>query len=65
MEYEAARRLYEEGHNGYGTTINFSILPSSPPYQTVKVESEGESVTSGSECDAPTSADDWKRYIRC
>lgn len=27
MEYEAARKLYEEGTVGYGSSINFSILP--------------------------------------
>lgn len=44
MEYEAARRLYEEGHAGYGTNINFSILPgSSNTFLSVKTESESES----------------------
>ncbi|KZT06397.1 uncharacterized protein LAESUDRAFT_736842 [Laetiporus sulphureus 93-53] len=28
LEYEAARKMYEEGTTGYGTSINFSILPS-------------------------------------
>ncbi|KAJ8086926.1 hypothetical protein AAF712_005391 [Marasmius tenuissimus] len=43
MEYETARRLYEEGTTGYGTSISFSILPGSPLFPTVKVESESES----------------------
>lgn len=43
MEYEAARRMYEEGTTAYGTSINFSILPGSPYFQAVKVESESES----------------------
>ncbi|KAF9006611.1 hypothetical protein BDQ17DRAFT_1352047 [Cyathus striatus] len=43
MEYEAARRLYEEGTTGYGTSINFSILPRSPGFPSVKLESESES----------------------
>jgi hypothetical protein len=44
MEYEAARRLYEEGTTGYGTSISFSILPAtSPIYQPIKLESESES----------------------
>lgn len=43
MEYEAARRLYEEGTTGFGTSINFSILPGSPLFPTIKVESESES----------------------
>ncbi len=44
MEYEAARRLYEEGATpGYGSSINFSILPGSPHFSLVKMESESES----------------------
>ncbi|KAF4601917.1 exp1-like protein [Pleurotus pulmonarius] len=45
MEYEAARRLYEEGTaSPYGSNINFSILPAaSPVFGTVKLESESES----------------------
>ncbi|KAJ3864945.1 MAG: putative HMG1 protein [Lentinula lateritia] len=50
MEYEAARRLYEEGTTGYGTSISFSILPGSPIYQPSKLESESES-DSGSAVD--------------
>ena len=30
LEYESARKLYEEGTTGYGNSINFSILPGSP-----------------------------------
>ncbi|KAH9482531.1 HMG1/2-like protein [Psilocybe cubensis] len=43
MEYEAARRLYEEGTTGFGSSINFSILPGSPHFPVVKMESESES----------------------
>ncbi len=44
MEYEAARRFYEEGTPAYGTSINFSILPNSPTFATIKTESsESES----------------------
>jgi hypothetical protein len=44
MEYEAARRIYEEGSTGYGTSsINFSILPGSPSFPTMRMESESES----------------------
>ncbi|KIK67764.1 hypothetical protein GYMLUDRAFT_155078 [Collybiopsis luxurians FD-317 M1] len=46
MEYENARRLYEEGTTGYGTSISFSILPGSPLFQPVKLESESESESS-------------------
>ncbi|KAF6762222.1 hypothetical protein DFP72DRAFT_599174 [Ephemerocybe angulata] len=42
MEYEAARRLYEEGTTGYGTNINFSILQGSPAFPPIKLESESE-----------------------
>ncbi|TFK43764.1 hypothetical protein BDQ12DRAFT_662349 [Crucibulum laeve] len=43
MEYEAARRLYEEGTTAFGTSINFSILPGSPAFPSIKLESESES----------------------
>ncbi|KAG6903399.1 hypothetical protein C0995_005422 [Termitomyces sp. Mi166 len=44
MEYEAARKIYEEGSPTYGSSnINFSILPGSPLFPTLKVESESES----------------------
>jgi len=44
MEYEAARRIYEDGSSGYGSSnINFSILPGSPHFPSMRVESESES----------------------
>jgi len=43
MEYEAARRLYEEGTTGFGSSINFSILPGSLDFPFIKTESESES----------------------
>ncbi|KAJ7087408.1 putative HMG1 protein [Mycena crocata] len=43
MEYEAARRMYEDGSVGYGSSINFSILPGSPAFPAIKIESESES----------------------
>ncbi|KAJ7228341.1 hypothetical protein GGX14DRAFT_346223 [Mycena pura] len=43
MEYEAARRMYEDGSPQYGTSINFSILPGSPFFPAIKLESESES----------------------
>ena len=45
MEYEAARRIYEEGSASYGSSnINFSILPKSPSsFPPMKFESESES----------------------
>ncbi|PCH40861.1 hypothetical protein WOLCODRAFT_143263 [Wolfiporia cocos MD-104 SS10] len=30
LDYETARKMYEEGSPGYASSINFSILPSSP-----------------------------------
>lgn len=46
MEYEAARRLYEEGTTGYGTNINFSILQS-PAFPIIKLELSSESEGEG------------------
>ncbi|KAF8076660.1 hypothetical protein FPV67DRAFT_1407620 [Lyophyllum atratum] len=44
MEYEAARRIYEEGSPSYGSSnINFSILPGSPSFPTMKLEVESDS----------------------
>lgn len=43
MEYEKARRIYEEGASSYSSSnINFSILPGSP-FTTMRLESESES----------------------
>ncbi|KAF9464861.1 hypothetical protein BDZ94DRAFT_1281765 [Collybia nuda] len=45
MEYEAARRIYEEGAASYGSSnINFSILPGSPSFPTMRMESESETL---------------------
>ena len=43
MEYEAARRMYEDGTTGFSSSINFSILPGSPHFPIIKTESESES----------------------
>jgi hypothetical protein len=47
MEYEAARRLYEDGSAGSAayasSSFNFSILPGSPAFPAIKIESESES----------------------
>ncbi|PFH51305.1 hypothetical protein AMATHDRAFT_75032 [Amanita thiersii Skay4041] len=43
IEYEAARKLYEEGTTGPISSINFSILPGSPAFPSVKMESESDS----------------------
>jgi len=37
LEYESARKLYEEGSTGYGTSISFSVLPESPFHSTAAV----------------------------
>ncbi|KZT71445.1 hypothetical protein DAEQUDRAFT_665878 [Daedalea quercina L-15889] len=68
LEYEAARKLYEEGTTGYGTSINFSILPSSPinsmPFprsalrqpkqEPFSSESESDGFTTDDGADMPT-----------
>lgn len=65
LEYEAARRLYEEGTTGPPSNINFSILPSSPtdtPFHMFRnVKSESFSSESESEGMTP---DDRSRYTR-
>ncbi|KAI0053683.1 hypothetical protein FA95DRAFT_1481141 [Auriscalpium vulgare] len=58
LEYEAARKLYEEGTTGYGTSISFSVLPESPfqstaavplrPLRSVKAEVHGSESESDS-----------------
>ncbi|KIL70272.1 hypothetical protein M378DRAFT_156363 [Amanita muscaria Koide BX008] len=43
MEYEAARKMYEEGTTGPISSINFSILPSSPAlFPKLEFESDSE-----------------------
>ncbi|KAI6047531.1 hypothetical protein EDC04DRAFT_2864584 [Pisolithus marmoratus] len=65
LEYEAARRLYEEGTTGLPNNINFSILPNSPsdsPFHIFRnVKSESFSSESESEGMTP---DDGSRYTR-
>ncbi|KAG5654605.1 hypothetical protein H0H81_011580 [Sphagnurus paluster] len=53
MEYEAARRIYEEGSpTSYGSSnINFSIHPGSPSFLTMKMESESEGEGAGDDGD--------------
>ncbi|KAJ6515559.1 putative HMG1 protein, partial [Mycena sanguinolenta] len=54
MEYEEKRRVYEDAHNGGGggqayaaSNFNFSILPGSPAFPAIKIESESESDRDG------------------
>ncbi|TFY58363.1 hypothetical protein EVJ58_g6463 [Rhodofomes roseus] len=68
LEYESARKLYEEGTIGYGTSINFSILPSSsinampfprsalrqPKQEPLSSESESDGFTTDDGPDLPT-----------
>lgn len=42
LDYEAARRMYEEGTVAPGTNINFSILQQSPTFGALRIESESE-----------------------
>jgi hypothetical protein len=43
MEYEAARKLYEEGTTGPISSINFSILPGSPGFSNMRLDFESDS----------------------
>ncbi|KAG1906943.1 uncharacterized protein F5891DRAFT_940143 [Suillus fuscotomentosus] len=65
LEYEAARRLYEEGTTDVGTSINFSILPSSPsgesPFRALRAI-QTESFSSESESETATTDDGVSRF---
>ena len=68
LEYEAARRLYEEGTTGLGigTSINFSILPGSPsesPFRALRAI-KSESFSSESESDGMGLEDGANRYTQ-
>ena len=68
IEYEAARRLYEEGTTGFGngTSINFSILPGSPsesPFHALRAI-KSESFSSESESDGMGPDDGVTRYTQ-
>jgi hypothetical protein len=69
LEYEAARRLYEEGTTGIGagTSINFSILPGSPssesPFRALRAI-KSEFYGSESESDGVTTDDSANRYTQ-
>ncbi|KAF8559177.1 hypothetical protein OG21DRAFT_1403831 [Imleria badia] len=68
IEYEAARRLYEEGTTGLGTgtSINFSILPGSPsesPFRALRTI-KSESFSSESESDGMGQDDGATRYTQ-
>ncbi|KAF9811751.1 hypothetical protein IEO21_06441 [Rhodonia placenta] len=62
LEYESARKMYEEGTTGYGSSINFSFLPSSPinamPFpRSVLRPLKREAMSSESESDGFTTDD--------
>lgn len=67
LEYEAARRLYEEGTTDVGTSINFSILPGSPsgesPFRALRAI-KTESFSSESESEGVATDDNFSRYTR-
>ncbi|KAH7887528.1 GRIM-19 protein-domain-containing protein [Phlebopus sp. FC_14] len=66
LDYEAARRLYEEGTTGLGTNINFSILPGSPtesPFRALR-NLKSEPFSSESESDGVATDDCANRYSR-
>ena len=64
LEYEAARKMYEEGSTGYGSSsINFSILPGGPinlmpipraSQRPIKQELSSESESEGFDDDGDT-----------
>lgn len=67
LEYEAARRLYEEGTTDVGTSINFSILSGSPsgesPFRALRAI-KTESFSSESESEGVATDDSVSRYTR-
>ena len=71
LEYEAARKLYEEGTTGSPSSINFSILPNNPissiPFPSASflraVKQEAPSSESESE-DATVDSDVARRRVR-
>ncbi|KAG0709885.1 hypothetical protein DFH29DRAFT_792463 [Suillus ampliporus] len=66
LEYEAARRMYEEGTTDFGTSINFSILPGSPaesPFRALRAI-KTESFSSESESDGVATDDSVSRHSR-
>ncbi|EPQ59154.1 hypothetical protein GLOTRDRAFT_70334 [Gloeophyllum trabeum ATCC 11539] len=71
MEYEAARRLYEEGTVGFETSINFSVLPGSPIQTAIIPRSnkavtvvKSEPLTSSESESEPLTEDDGDHYMR-
>ncbi|KAG6336586.1 hypothetical protein ID866_2495 [Astraeus odoratus] len=66
LEYEAARRLYEEGTTGPPNNINFSILPGSPsdsPFHILR-SLKSESFSSESESEGMNTDDGNNKYTR-
>jgi len=62
LDYEAARRMYEEGTAAHGSSINFSILPHDDAFRTlrpVKVETFSSDESEGFSTD-----DGMDHYIR-
>ncbi|KAH7916263.1 hypothetical protein BJ138DRAFT_1132040 [Hygrophoropsis aurantiaca] len=67
LEYEAARRLYEEGTIGLGTSINFSVIPGSPgdesPFRALRL-AKTDSFGSESESEGIATDDGISQYTR-
>lgn len=66
LEYESARRLYEEGTTGPPNNINFSILPGSPsdgPFHILR-NLKSESFSSESESEGLAADDGRNKYTR-
>ncbi|KAI0751014.1 hypothetical protein C8Q80DRAFT_1098612 [Daedaleopsis nitida] len=70
LEYEAARKMYEEGTTGYSNSINFSILPGSPinlmpiPRASAQRPVKQEALSSESESDGFNTDDGAENTLR-
>jgi hypothetical protein len=64
LDYEAARRLYEEGTVGIGSSINFSILPGSPAETAFRASRMVKTESSESESEGFVTDDYSERIIR-
>ncbi|THH16420.1 hypothetical protein EW146_g4232 [Bondarzewia mesenterica] len=67
LEYESARKMYEDGTTGYGTSISFSVLPGNP-FQTATIplgssrSAKAEASSSESESEGSMADDVADRY---
>jgi len=64
LDYEAARRLYEQDVTSYGSSINFSILPRSEIAFPTSPLVKAEHMSSESDSEGFTTDDGLDHYIR-